>query len=446
MRRARHLFNHLIFWIGAICIGLVALLFAVGAEQANATMHWLLGISPLIPFVTLPLGLGLVAYLTQKFFAGSQGSGIPQAIAALDMEDESKKSAVLSIRIACGKIFLTLISLVAGASVGREGPTVQIGASIMHSLGRFIKSPYYDMHRGLLVAGGACGIAAAFNTPLAGVVFAIEEMTRSFEERTNGLVLTTVLLAGVTSLGIMGNYTYFGHTSAALDFGMGWFAVVVCGVVGGIVGGIFGRTIIGITLAMPGRLGVLRKSKPVLFAALCGLVLALIGLASGNTTFGTGYDEARHILEGHDSLPASYGILKLLATAVSYASGIPGGIFSPCLAIGAGMGDNLSALMPFAPAGAIVLMSMTAFFTGVVQTPFTAFVIVMEVTDNHTMVLPLMAVALIAETLSRLICPVPIYRALAEDFRAKDEKPWDEPEIEYEPESEPEPDSDTSGR
>jgi H+/Cl- antiporter ClcA len=266
------------------------------------------------------------------------------------------------------------------------------------------------------LAGGAAGIAAAFNTPLAGIVFAIEEMSRSFQHRTSGTILTGVILAGVTSMAILGDYPYFGYTSAALPLDQAWIAVVLCGCACGLFGGLFARLLIAMSRGLPGRVGVLARARPVAFSAACGFALALIGLISDSTTYGTGYAEARSLLEGTLELPAEYGVLKFLATLVSYASGIPGGIFAPSLAVGAGFGHNLSQLMPYAPVGAVVLLGMVGYFAGVVQAPITAFVIVIEMTDNHNMVLPLMATALIASAVSRLVCPRPLYRTLAERF------------------------------
>ncbi len=399
-----------------MAVGVAAILFALGSEYANRVLHAMVAHSPFLPFVISPLGLALVVVITRKVFPGSEGSGIPQTIAALDMQEPATRNAVLSLRIAMGKILLTLLGLLCGASVGREGPTVQIGASIMHALGHAVRFPRHEVERGLILAGGAAGVAAAFNTPLAGVVFAIEEMSRSFDQRTSGTVLTAVIVAGLTSLALLDNYTYFGHTAASLRFGEGWLAVVICGIAGGLLGGLFSRVLIASAHGFPGRIGTVMRTRPVATAAVCGLLLALIGLLSGGTTYGTGYHEARQILEGTDSLPAAYGMLKLLATVVSYISGIPGGIFAPSLAVGAGFGANLAALMPEVSIGAVILLGMVAYFAGVVQAPITAFVIVMEMTDNHAMILPLMGASFIAYSVSRLVCPKPVYKALAEGF------------------------------
>lgn len=314
---------------------------------------------------------------------------------------------------------LTIMGVFFGASVGREGPTVQIGASIMHRLGSLARFSQHDVEKGLILAGGAAGVAAAFNTPLAGIVFAIEEMGRSFEEHNSSTILMTVIIAGITSLALIGNYSYFGHTTESLAFGKEWSAVVICGIAGGLLGGAFSRMLIEVNKGISGRMGAWMRAKPVAFAAVCGLILALVGLASGNATYGSGYAEAKSLLDGSTTLPESFGLLKMTATLVSYISGMPGGIMAPTLSAGAGLGADLAHFFTSAPAGATIILGMVAYFSGVTQAPITAFVIVMEMTDNHEMILPLMAAALIAKLCSRLICPTPLFHAMAKNFIRK---------------------------
>ena len=122
------------------------------------------------------------------------------------------------------------------------------------------------------------------------------------------------------------------------------------------------------------------------------------------------------ILEGTGEISESFGFLKLLATLISYVSGIPGGVFAPSLAIGAGLGQNIALIIPYVPLGAVVVLGMVAYFAGVVQAPVTAFVIVMEMTDNHDMIVPLMAASLLAAGCSKVVCRKPLYRALADQF------------------------------
>ena len=428
IRRGRHVWlnprlwmRRVTLWLGAILVGVAAIAFAKSAEYANSLHQRLVDASPLLPFIVGPLGLASVVWLTRRFFAGSQGSGIPQTIAVLGMENVKDKDSYLSLRTAIGKFGLTVLGLLSGASVGREGPTVQIGASIMHVLGKFTRFSRVEMQRGLILAGGAAGVSAAFNTPLAGIVFAIEEMSRNFESKTSGTVLTAVIVSGIVSLWWLGDYTYFGSTSAVLYGSTAWVPVLLCGIICGLLGGLFSQLLIVVSKGLPGKIGRFAKSRPVLFAACCGFLLALLGVASGGVTYGTGYHEARAILEGTANVPETFGLLKLLATLISYVSGIPGGVFAPSLSVGAGLGHNLAALMPYVPIGAVVVLGMVAYFAGVVQAPVTAFVIVMEMTDNHDMIVPLMAASLLAAGTSKIVCRKPLYRALADQFLLKEE-------------------------
>jgi H+/Cl- antiporter ClcA len=408
--------RRLVFWGGAIATGAVAVLFAKGSDLAMHAFTMARGRWAWWPVLAGPLGLALSAWLTRRVFRGAQGSGIPQTIAALALPTEADRDRVLSLRIAAGKILLTLLALASGASVGREGPTVQVGASIMHALRRFARFAAVDVDRGLILAGGAAGIAAAFNTPLAGVVFAIEELWRAFEPRTSATILAAVILAGITSLALVGNYTYFGSTAAVMTDAHMWLSVPVCGVVAGLLGGLFARVMVRLGASLPAPLQALRAARPVAFAALCGLCIAGLGAFSLATSYGTGYAEARELLQ-NDALPtAGFALYKALATLVSFVSGIPGGIFAPSLAVGAGIGAELHSWWPLAPSGAMVILCMGAYFAGVVQAPLTALVIVTEMTGNRALTLPLMAVVFLGRGASALVCRRSLYHTLAEGF------------------------------
>ncbi len=393
-------------------VGAAGVALALLSDRAMAAFALLLGRFPYASFLVTPAGFMLSVFLTNRYFPNSQGSGIPQAIAARALTDYTARGRLVSIRIAIGKILLTLLGLLCGASVGREGPTVQVGASIMFAIGRM--SP--RRQPGLILAGAAAGVAAAFNTPLAGIVFGIEEMSRAFDVRTSGLIIAAVALAGLTSLALVGNYTYFGTNASVLHYGVDLLAVPVCGVLGGLCGGAYSRILIAMAHGVPNALRSATKRYPLPFACVCGVGVALCGLASGDTIFGTGYAQVKGMLESGTPLPWNFGILKFAATTLSTISGIPGGIFSPSLAVGAGLGANVAHFFPAAPLGAIILLGMVSYFAGVVQAPITAFVIVTEMTQNHNMVLPLMVASLIAHATSRLVCPEGVYHALSKNF------------------------------
>jgi H+/Cl- antiporter ClcA len=405
--------RRIVFVGGGLVVGLVAVGLALASDAAQALFQSLIGRWAYAPFVVTPLGFGLAVFLTQRFFPNAQGSGIPQAIAARHSPGIDHRNRLVGLRVAIGKVLLTLFGLLVGASTGREGPTVQVGASVMFLIGRL--SP--RRQPGLILAGAAAGVAAAFNTPLAGIVFAIEEMSRSFEARASGLIIGAVILAGLTAQAILGDYTYFGFTSASLPIGTAWIAVPLCGVIGGLAGAVFSRVLIAVPAQLPERVRTWIKSHAVVFAIVCGLGVALCGLFSGGTIFGTGYQQARAALHGNAPLAFSYAPLKLLATAFSSLSGIPGGIFAPSLSIGAGIGWDISRFFHHAQPGPIILLGMVAYFTGVVRAPITGFVIVSEMSGDHGMLVPLMAAALIADGCARLIGRDGLYHVLAQRFR-----------------------------
>ena len=406
----------LVFWLGATLVGLVCALFAEAAEWANQRFLAFAHAYPEWPLILTPLGMTLIAWLTVRFFPGSQGSGIPQAIAALQM---NSKSSVLSMRIAIGKIGLTVLGLLSGGSIGREGPSVHIGAAIMHSMGRYAHFPPHYMERGLILAGGAAGVAAAFNTPLAGILFAIEEMSRSFENRTSGIVIVAVVIAGVTAMAILGPYHYFGTASTGELPHLGTaLAVAICGIGGGLLGGLFANLLV----TGSQKVAPIARKAPLRVAFLAGLALAIIAYLSGYSASGTGYVEAKAILTESGQFDPWYPLSKMGATLASYLTGIPGGIFAPSLAAGAGVGADLAHWLPVAPLSVMILLGMVGYFSGVVQSPLTAFVIVVEMTAERDMILPLLATAFLAYGASHLVCPRPLYHTLAQAFIARDEK------------------------
>lgn len=413
--------TNLVFWGGAILVGMVAAVFAILADWGDHVFRGLVAYNEYLPLVVTPAGFILTVYLTRKIFSGAEGSGIPQTLIALADPGSSLSNRLLSMRMVVGKVLMAVLALCSGASLGREGPTVHLGAAILHSLGKYMHLPERYYERGLILTGGGAGIAAAFNTPLAGIIFAIEEMARSYDRRNSGMMMVGVVLAGMTAILVhQNNYSYYGTTPATLDFSWVWLGVVICGVVGGLLGGTFSQLLI----TGSKKLRPYMQARWIVIALVCGLVVAVLSILSGGSSSGTGYLEAKQIVScaGLENCDADFGLMypfyKILATAATYLTTIPGGLFAPSLASGAGLGANLATLFPVEMASTIVILGMIGYFTGVVQTPITAFVIVMEMTDNQELVLAMMATALISSGVSKLICKKSIYEALAENLLA----------------------------
>jgi len=400
---------------GAAAAGMVVVGFTWLAESAQGLFFRLYAQLGWWLLLWTPAVTALAAWLTRRYAPGASGSGIPQVMAALDPAvAPAQHGLFVSLRLSAAKIGLTALGLLGGLSLGREGPSVQIAAGVMRSLRRWLPARCGVSEHGLLVAGGAAGIAAAFNTPLAGVMFAIEELSRTPEQRNSGLLVACIVLAGVMAVSLTCNATYFGVIHAG---GAGWDLLLpglLVAVLSGLAGGLFARLLVA-SLSGQGRdvLSALRRRRPVLFAAVCGLLVALIGLVTGGAAFGGGYSHTRAMLEGAEQLPAIYTLFKFLATWLTTWSGVPAGIFAPSLAIGAALGNDVAQLLHTPQAAALIALGMVGFLAAVTQAPLTSFIIVMEMVDGHAMVLSLMACALIASGAARVLTR-PLYSVLAQ--------------------------------
>ena len=403
--------------VGAVLIGLAAVGFAAAADAVQKRLGGFMQREILTSLLVTPLLFAVLAYLTRRFAPGAAGSGIPQVIAvARDVENLTGRG-LMSMRTAVAKLLLTLGGLMAGASVGREGPTVQIGAALKVMTHRLFRVP---LTSGVLIAGGAAGVAGAFNAPLAGVAFAIEELAAAYEQRLAVLVMGGVVAAGLVSQSITGDYVYFGVVHAALATGPALLIAPVAGVIGGIAGGLFSRAFLEVSRWLRDH----RKlaSRPIVVALVCGIGVALIGVASGGLTWGTGYAAARTLIEGGVQ-PPWFAPAKLVSTLLTGLSGLPGGIFAPSLATGAGFGGLLAMPFPADQGPAIVVIGMVAYFVGVVRAPLTGVIIVSEMTANRGLLLPLFLAAIVADFAANWVCPERLYHGLANRFAEKPSEP-----------------------
>lgn len=403
----------------AAATGLLVVGFTLLSEAANHGHEWLRSRGTWAPWLMLLwtplLTVGLLWWM-RRFVPGAGGSGIPQVVRALedDLQPE-QRGALVSLRIALHKIALVSGGMLAGLSIGREGPTVQVGAGIMDTARRWL-SPRtgIDAHD-LMVAGAAAGIAAAFNTPLGGIVFALEQLSRRRGISHSSLVIAAIVLAGMVAVAVFGNETYFGRLSVQQ---MSWDLLapgLVVALVAGLSGGLFARLLLVSTRGLPDRFSHWRRQHPFRFAAGCGFAVALIGMVTGGATAGAGYAPTRALLEGEGDLPGVYTLLKFCASWLSAWSGVPAGMFAPSLSIGAGIGNDVALLAGVDKEAAIPLIAlgMVGFLAATTGGPITAFIIVMEMVSGQAMVLSLMACALLSSGVARLVTE-PMYQALAD--------------------------------
>ncbi len=389
----------------AVLAGLIVVGFTWLSEQALELFSQLRHVAWWSPLLWTPSCAAAIVWLTRRYVPGAGGSGIPQVMATLYPSVTTVQQPLfVSLKLSFAKIGLTSWGLLGGLSLGREGPSVQVAAGVMLAARRWLPKPSAVTDHGLLVAGGAAGIAAAFNTPLAGVMFAIEELSRTPEQRNSGLIMSCIVLAGLIAISIDGNATYFGIIRAQA---VGWslmFPGLLVALCCGLSGGLFSRLLVNsLTGKSPDRISRWRLRRPVLFAACCGIVVAVIGLVTNGSTFGSGSAYTREMVEGSATAPGIFFFLKFIATWITAWSGVPAGIFAPALSIGAALGKDIALLTQFPDAPTLIALGMAGFLAAATQAPLTAFIIVMEMVDGHAMVLSLMACALVSSTISRLL-------------------------------------------
>ncbi len=409
--------------VGAALVAFVSIGFAQLADFALDMNRGWLQAAPWAVWLILPFGFALLRWWTLRFAPNAAGSGIPQVIAAISLPSDSGRRSLVALSQAAWKVPLTFLGMLCGASIGREGPSVQIGAALMLTWGQACKAlgvPLKNIHTEELIATGAAGgLAAAFNAPLAGVIFAIEELGRGTSLRWQRLVLIGVLATGFIVVAFVGNNAYFGvFTGQALAHDMlVW--TLLCGAACGVGGGLFSWMLSkgAASFAPSTWRGWLRK-HPVCLAFIMGLILVVLGKLTNDSVYGAGYDVASTALAGDPLESPGFGLAKLLATVASYWAGIPGGIFTPALAAGAGIGAELASWAgSMADQKVLVLLSMAAFLAAATQSPLTASVIVMEMTGSQQMLLWLLVCSLLASIVSKLFSPQPFYHYSAGRYR-----------------------------
>ncbi|MEO8921547.1 MAG: chloride channel protein, partial [Caldimonas sp.] len=233
------------------------------------------------------------------------------------------------------------------------------------------------------------------------------------EQRSSGLLVAAIVLAGLMAVSVYGNSTYFGVIQVPA---VGWSLLgpgVLVALLSGVAGGLFSRLLLRSLTGSGERILEWRRRHPVVFAAGCGGAVALIALATDGATRGSGYQYTRGLLDGTHSAPVVYAFSKFIATWLTAWSGVPGGLFAPALAIGAGLGNDIALMVGNVDHAALIALGMVGFLAAVTHAPLTSFIIVMEMIDGHAMVLSLMACALIASLVSRLLGP-PLYSTLAQ--------------------------------
>ncbi|MEN0057380.1 MAG: chloride channel protein [Bdellovibrio sp.] len=410
-------FFNLPFWISACLVALISVaytqLFRLCEEWSlsQASSVWI--------YATAPLGL-LLSFLVGHFFSPSaQGSGIPQVIASIEAASDKNSSLLpklLNIPMIPFKIFGSCLSILGGGASGREGPTLQISAAVFYQVSRFWPKQFPRAPlNSMILAGGAAGLASAFNTPLGGVVFAVEELSKSHISLVRTGVFQAVICAGVLAQIFLGNYLYLGESSFNhISYTILGYTVLFAALIG-LAGGLFAEGLYKVTSW--------RKTKSfsikLLATLLCGALLSLTIWLCGPQTVGAG----KHVIIDLLNHPQDSGSLLLPVARIAgsfftYVSGVIGGIFAPSLASGAALGHWLSHLFGVTQIKVMITIGMVAFLTGVTRSPFTSFVLVLEMSNSHEIILFLMLSSIIANVAARIVSTQSFYEKASHSWQS----------------------------
>jgi H+/Cl- antiporter ClcA len=406
------------FWVSALLAGFVSVLYALAFRWLERTSReYLSAVHGPWAFVIAPVSFLLAWWVVRRFAPPAAGSGIPQIMAANEMEYQGEAQLqvdrLLSLRTMVAKVLSSLLCVAGGGAIGREGPTLQISASIFHLFGQRLRRFVPETRaQTWIVAGAAAGLASAFNTPLGGIVYAIEELGAQHFHRIRTALLSAVIVAGLVAQWLLGSYLYLGFPSLqTINFGFLPWALVV-GVAAGGLGGIFGHLLYRLA---SWRNDLVDWRAQALMTLACGLGVAGLVQFTSHAT-GPGLETITGLLFRDEHAGPALVATRFASTMISYLSGAAGGIFSPSLAVGATLGAWLTDLLNVQHGHLMVLLGMIGFLTGVTRTPFTSFILVLEMTDRHAAIFPMMMTSLIALWAARQIDRVGFYEHMKERY------------------------------
>lgn len=395
------------YWIGGAVTAVIAVVFTkIFALSEQLAFRWATD-HPHWAWFMIPAGMLASWGIAQIFAPAAVGAGIPQLIAALKAlpEDNRVAAKLLSPMVIPVKIVATCICVAFGGATGREGPTLHVSGSIFQAIhGIWPKRIEFGRkidQSSMVLAGGAAGLAAAFNTPLGGIVFAVEELAKVHLSQARTYIFHSVVIAGLLAQAVLGNYLYLDRIRAV---GNGSFAdllrIIPVALIIGFAGGLFSK---GIVLLADFR----AKSpgwKKVAMTMLCGVAVAALFSWRGLDSLGSGREVIIELLREPNREGAwALAVVRGFGNFFTFAGGVVGGIFAPALATGASMGAWLAPLFSESNGQLFVLVGMVSFLTGVTQTPFTSCVLVLEMTDGHGVIISLMAAAICSLGAAKLV-------------------------------------------
>ncbi len=418
------------FWIGSVMTGFFAVMYAKIFAWGENLLHFILNWHDWMIFIIAPVGFVLSWWLVKEFAPYAKGSGIPQVMAAVELanpKEHKKIRSLLSLKIIVFKIISSVVLVIGGGAVGREGPTIQIAGSIFRKVNEYLPEWWPKISKkNMIMTGAAAGLAAAFNTPLGGIVFAVEELSKTHINYFKTALFTAVIIAGLTAQTLAGSYLYLAYPKTNDVSLMVMFPIILVAGTAGILASQLSVTMLKMNDWKKRKLKTDRAN--VLFLIASALFIASIAFFISREILGSGKEIMERVLFTQDKHEAWYvPILRMLGPALSFTSGGAGGIFAPALTAGASIGSVISGAINLTPneTNVVILAGMVAFLTGITRAPFTSAIIVLEMTDRHSLIFHLMLAGMVSSIFSILVSKHSLYDVLKmnflEEIRSKDD-------------------------
>ncbi|MEP7254324.1 MAG: chloride channel protein [Ferruginibacter sp.] len=408
------------FWASAFISGGVAVLYAKLFSWAESGTRFIFAEFNWMFFFITPACFVLSWWIISKYSPFARGSGIPQVTAAIELSNPKhyyKINSLVSLRIIFVKIFSSLIVVFGGGVIGREGPTIQISASIFKKINDLLPAWYPKISKqNMIVTGAAAGLAAAFNTPLGGIVFAIEELTKTHFSFFKSALLTGVIIAGLTALVFLGPYLYLGYPKLEGISAFTIVAIIPLAIVTGLVGSGMGKIIIYI---FKKKDKFKKKYQHILYAVICGLAIASLAVFIDARTFGSGKEiMVSTLFTNQKHLEWYIPILRIIGPVLSFTTGVSGGIFAPSLSAGASIGAVFASWFHLSgnETNLVILCGMTGCLTSITRSPFTSSILILEMTNSHNVIFYIMLVALISNLIATLVSKHSFYDQLKDRY------------------------------
>lgn len=423
-RLKHNLLQAIPFWIGSVITGFFAVMyakiFAWGEKLLNLILDW----HDWMIFIIAPIGFVISWWLVKEFAPNAKGSGIPQVMAAVELANPKEHKYIrsfLSLKIIVFKILSSVILVIGGGAVGREGPTIQIAGSVFRKVNEYLPDWWPKISKkNMIMTGAAAGLAAAFNTPLGGIVFAVEELSKTHINYFKTALFTAVIIAGLTAQTLAGSYLYLGYPKTNDVSLMVMFPIILVAGIAGILASQLSVTMLAMSDWKKRKLKTQKAN--IAFLVLSALIIASIAFFINREILGSGKEIMERVLFTSDKHEDWYvPILRMLGPALSFTSGGAGGIFAPALTAGASIGSVISGFIHLTPneTNVVILAGMVAFLTGITRAPFTSAIIVLEMTDRHSLIFHLMLAGMVSSIASILVSRHSLYDVIKVNFLAE---------------------------